>query len=84
MPPAAARFALFPPLRPILPLASFASDRIFRLTVPANEIVGAIHDRMPAIIPVEHHARWSGTGPDPRDLLRPFPAEGMRIFRPPR
>jgi putative SOS response-associated peptidase YedK len=42
------------------------------ITAPANDLVGAIHDRMPAIIPIEHHARWLGTEPDPRDLLRPF------------
>jgi putative SOS response-associated peptidase YedK len=47
----------------------------------ANELVGAIHDRMPAIIPIEQHARWAGTEPDPRDLLQPFPADQMKLIR---
>ena len=54
------------------------------ITVPANGLVGVIHDRMPAIIPVEHHKRWLGTDPDPRDLLKPFPVEAMRIIPRPR
>jgi len=54
------------------------------ITVSANELVGVIHDRMPAIIPIEHHARWLGTDPDPRGLLKPFPAEAMRLLRRPR
>jgi len=53
------------------------------ITVPANELVGSVHDRMPAIIPVEQHSLWLGTDPDPRDLLKPFPAERMVMFRPP-
>jgi putative SOS response-associated peptidase YedK len=48
------------------------------ITVPPNELVNKVHDRMPAIIPIEHHRRWLGTEPDPRDLLRPFSAELMR------
>lgn len=50
------------------------------ITVPANELVATIHDRMPAIIPIEHHARWLGTEPDPRDLLQPFPAALTKII----
>jgi putative SOS response-associated peptidase YedK len=48
------------------------------ITVPPNEIVGRVHDRMPAIIPIDQHRRWLGTEPDPSDLPRPFPAEQMR------
>jgi putative SOS response-associated peptidase YedK len=54
------------------------------ITVPANELVGTIHDRMPAIVPIAQHARWLGAEPDPRDLLRPFPAALIRMIRPPR
>jgi putative SOS response-associated peptidase YedK len=54
------------------------------ITVPANELVGTVHDRMPAIIPVSQHARWLGAEPDPRDLLRPFPASLLRKIRSPR
>ena len=39
-----------------------------------------VHDRMPAIIPVEEHARWLGSEADPRDLLMPFPADKMKII----
>jgi putative SOS response-associated peptidase YedK len=57
-------------------------ERTFAIiTVPANELVGTVHDRMPAIIPVALHARWLGTEPDPRDLLRPFPAALIRKIR---
>jgi putative SOS response-associated peptidase YedK len=54
------------------------------ITVPANELVGTIHDRMPAVIPAAQHARWLGAEPNPRDLLRPFPAALIRMIRPPR
>jgi hypothetical protein len=35
------------------------------ITIVSNELVGAVHERMPAIIPMEHHARLLGTEPDP-------------------
>jgi putative SOS response-associated peptidase YedK len=61
-----------------------AWERTFcMITAPANELVATIHDRMPAIIPIEHHMRWLGPEPDPRDLLRPFPADQLKIFRRP-
>jgi putative SOS response-associated peptidase YedK len=49
------------------------------LTVAANELVAGIHDRMPLILRAEDHDRWLGLEPDPRDLIRPFPAVEMRI-----
>jgi putative SOS response-associated peptidase YedK len=48
------------------------------ITVPANELVGAVHDRMPAIIPILEHPRWLGPDPDPHDLLKPYPARLMK------
>jgi putative SOS response-associated peptidase YedK len=48
------------------------------ITVPANDPVGAVHDRMPAIIPIVEHPRWLGPDPDPRDLLKPYPARLMK------
>jgi putative SOS response-associated peptidase YedK len=51
------------------------------ITVPANDLVGPIHDRMPAIIPAEQHARWLGDESDPRDLLKPYPADEMKLLR---
>jgi putative SOS response-associated peptidase YedK len=51
------------------------------ITVPANSMIDAIHDRMPAIIAPEAYDRWlSGIEPDPRDLLVPYPAELMTMW----
>src|SRR5262247_3376084 len=46
----------------------------------ANELVAEIHDRMPVILAPGDYARWLGEEPDPRDLMRPFPAELMRMW----
>jgi putative SOS response-associated peptidase YedK len=46
----------------------------------ANELVAEILDRMPLIIGPGDYARWLGEEPDPGDLMRPFPAEPMRIW----
>src|SRR3984957_3395355 len=54
------------------------------ITVPANELVGSIHARMPPIIPTARPPRWLGREPAPRDLLRPFPAAVMKMIPPPR
>jgi putative SOS response-associated peptidase YedK len=50
------------------------------LTVPSNELVGQIHDRMPAILRAKDYDRWLGDEPDPRDLLKSYPAELMRMW----
>ena len=39
-----------------------------------------IHNRMPLILAPHEYKRWLGDDPDPRDLLRPFPAEPMRMW----
>jgi putative SOS response-associated peptidase YedK len=49
------------------------------ITVPANELVGGIHDRMPAILSNEQFSRWLSIEEDPRDLLVPFPGEHLVI-----
>jgi len=55
--------------------------RIFAIiTTDANELVAEIHDRMPVILPREGYARWLGEEADPRDLMRPFPPELMRMW----
>jgi putative SOS response-associated peptidase YedK len=54
------------------------------LTVPANELVKPLHDRMPAIVPEERFEAWL----DPKEsrpakllpLLAPFPAEAMESW----
>jgi putative SOS response-associated peptidase YedK len=35
---------------------------------------------MPLILALGDYARWLDDEPDPRDLMRPFPAEPMRIW----
>ena len=55
------------------------------LTTEANELVAAVHDRMPVILATEDYAEWLAAGQDatPRELtslqhlMRPFPAERM-------
>jgi putative SOS response-associated peptidase YedK len=50
------------------------------VTVPANELVAQIHDRMPAILRPESCDQWLGPEPDARDLLVTFPSEPMRMW----
>ena len=50
------------------------------ITVPANELVAQIHDRMPLILPKSAYDRWLGREHDPSDLLVPFPAEAMAMW----
>ena len=50
------------------------------LTTDANELVADIHDRMPVILRPDDFDRWLGVEPDPRDLLRPFPAKLMHMW----
>ena len=39
-----------------------------------------IHDRMPLILAPADYTRWLSDEPDPGDLMRPFPAEPMRMW----
>jgi putative SOS response-associated peptidase YedK len=50
------------------------------ITTDANELVADIHDRMPAILAPGDYTRWLSDEPDPRDLMRPFPARLMRMW----
>jgi putative SOS response-associated peptidase YedK len=50
------------------------------ITTDANELVAVIHDLMPLIVPRENYTRWFCGEPDPRDLMRPFPADPMRLW----
>lgn len=50
------------------------------ITVPSNELVGQIHDRMPAILTLEGYDRWLGLEPDPHDLLITYPTEAMIMW----
>jgi putative SOS response-associated peptidase YedK len=62
-----------------------ASGRFMRtfsiLTCPANELIAAIHHRMPVILSPEAYHRWlSPLDPDPSDLLRPYPSHLMTMW----
>ena len=50
------------------------------ITTDANELVADIHDRMPLILAPGDYARWLSDEPDPRELMRPFPAGPMRMW----
>jgi hypothetical protein len=55
--------------------------RTFAIIVTdANELVGQLHDRMPVILHRADYERWLSAESDPRDLLRPFESEAMRIW----
>ena len=43
-------------------------------------MVAEIHDRMPLILAPGDYVHWLSNEPVPGDLLRPFPAEPMRMW----
>jgi putative SOS response-associated peptidase YedK len=49
-------------------------------SLPPNELVAEIHDRMPVIIAPSDYVRWLSDEPDPSDLMRPFPVGLMRMW----
>jgi putative SOS response-associated peptidase YedK len=56
-------------------------ERTFAIiTVPSNDLVGQIHDRMPAILEPKSYARWLGPETDPHDLLMTYPSEPMVMW----
>ncbi len=56
-------------------------ERTFAIiTVPSNDLVGQIHDRMPAILKPGGYDRWLGFESDPRDLLITYPSEPMTMW----
>jgi putative SOS response-associated peptidase YedK len=50
------------------------------ITVPSNDLVGQIHNRMPAILERAGYNRWLGLEPDPHDLLITYPSELMTMW----
>ena len=51
------------------------------ITTDANALVADIHDRMPVILaPAADYHRWLGDEADPRELMRPHPANLMRMW----
>ena len=49
------------------------------LTCEPNEMMATIHNRMPVVLGPADYNRWL-MDEDPRDLLRPFPAELMTMW----
>lgn len=49
------------------------------LTTTANDLLRPLHERMPVILDEDQIGAYL-TAPDPRDLLRPYPAEAMRLW----
>jgi len=50
------------------------------ITTDSNELAAEIHDRMPVILAPADYVRWLSDEPDPRDLMRPFPADLTRMW----
>jgi putative SOS response-associated peptidase YedK len=50
------------------------------ITTDANDLVAAIHNRMPVILSPSDYNTWLSEEEDPSDLLRPFPSDDMRVW----
>jgi putative SOS response-associated peptidase YedK len=50
------------------------------ITTVANELVANIHNRMPLILAPVDYKRWLSDEPDPHDLMKPHPADPMRMW----
>ncbi len=53
------------------------------ITTEPNQLVGKIHDRMPAILPPHKEKEWLDSNSDPRllyDLLNPYPTHLMEAY----
>ncbi|MFC0804797.1 SOS response-associated peptidase [Ensifer sp. P24N7] len=50
------------------------------ITCPPNDMMAAIHDRMPVILHPEDYERWLSPEAEPYDLMKPFPAELMTMW----
>jgi putative SOS response-associated peptidase YedK len=61
------------------PLTSTWERTFAVITVPANELIAPIHDRMLAILPNDRFPRWLSDEADPRNLLVPFPPEQLAV-----
>jgi putative SOS response-associated peptidase YedK len=56
-------------------------ERTFAIiTVPSNDLVDQIRDRMPAILEPRSYEQWLDLEPDPHDLLITYPSELMTMW----
>lgn len=51
------------------------------VTCEPNEMMATIHDRMPVILHPEDYDRWISPEPEAADLMKPFPAELMTMWK---
>lgn len=62
------------------------AERLYTVSIvtgPPNELVAPVHDRMPVILEPADHDAWLARetpAPELRGLLRPAPAESMRMY----
>ncbi|WP_049732475.1 SOS response-associated peptidase, partial [Rhizobium ecuadorense] len=50
------------------------------VTCPSNEMISAIHNRMPVVLRREEYERWLSPDRDPRDLMKPFDAATLTMW----
>ena len=50
------------------------------VTTRANALVRPIHSRMPVNLAPQDYERWLADEGDPRELMRPYPAEPMTMW----
>ncbi|MBA8905479.1 SOS response-associated peptidase [Aminobacter ciceronei] len=51
------------------------------VTCSPNELMATIHDRMPVILAPVDYQRWIGPDADPAELMKPFPAGLMTMWK---
>lgn len=61
------------------PIAGNTIKSFTVITVPANELIAPIHDRMPAILHPTSENKWLGLDPMD-DLLHPYIEEEMKLY----
>lgn len=62
------------------PVSGDALESCTIVTTAPNPLLARLHDRMPLILPPEAYEAWlSPQGPPPNELLRPFPADELRM-----
>ncbi|SCB62305.1 SOS response associated peptidase (SRAP) [Rhizobium aethiopicum] len=50
------------------------------VTSAPNQMMAAIHDRMPVVLQQKDYDRWLSPEPDPSDLMKPFDADAMTMW----
>jgi putative SOS response-associated peptidase YedK len=69
--------------RPKTPADAAPLETFTILTTDPNELMEPVHNRMPVILEPKDYVRWLDPGDParpPLDLLRPYPAERMKVW----